>query len=688
MRTLHSTEWSRSVYSAVWTCRTCSDAISSFSDANEFDLHLKTSHGGLTEIQKTARIKRSKSRALREPWICPLCECVPPKLSKIQNRDQDLEAHTLFGRHVGAHTKALSLLAFRFFPSTQESSADNEGSFDDKGSVEALLPNDDHPSTSKIYGATSTRSSIESTTFQDVPIDDRRHDEQHRRSSDGENVEASPPPLQNSGSWGFLPTFKGLNEENVPLQEPDAELEDVIEQKKEDPRVDNLEIPQRGSLVHPGEHASSDLSVEAHDQPVHIQVWEDGFTVGSGPLHLIHDGHNGEVVRSLDKGQAFSMTLVPADWPDIDSRIVITRHSRPYNTKQQSKGERASRVKLPYVAPSARRRKVPILRSIVETYEDRIQPAKPIFHDPDPNQIDDDSGSSTSVESSYGFESTSTGRRTISTARTKLDDEDTYQPAKQSQADHDQVIEDSGSSISAETYHRLERISQRVVRSGITTSVSSVLGTTLDVLGWIELEVYARHGDGEYLQSDFCLSVFRQIEEYLRLVLEQSTYEPNPFLAKDDNELHALLWDYLRFLDWIHDYFKSSESVHSPWLRRAPETFKFWCPLCAIEPFSRLAGYSDHMGTLHAGFPSYEPWLSLGRYTTRGPVTGAGGQGEHVTRTGENAVFGGKNLLNLFCDAFGSVCESEMSLKSSMEEMMTIDDVAELELRDVSTVHQ
>jgi hypothetical protein len=628
MKTFHSTEWSRSVYSTLWICRICSDGSLSFSDAKEFELHLGTSHGTLTEIQKTVRIKRSKTRALRDQWICPLCECVPPQLSKIQNRNQDPEIHTHFGRHVAAHTKALSLLAFRFLPWTQDHSAHDDESSDDNRSVEALLPNDDYERTLNIHSGTSRGSSIGSTAFQDIPIDDRGYDEPRGISNDGENLETTPPPMQGSGSGGFLPTFRDLEEQDASPQEPDVEpqqqisealsttwdalmwidnaflndyymtpsigvdivtvrfefqlikdslmaiqhiqqrspsdilptsvnddniilrlreyiklvnwyrrlvdwisqylwnsdladkplfkylprtpegywlwcpfcdressysstsitdcrthiathhqgtlppepwtslartrpprrygdhyeddpqirltlLSDLLrsiaayreefeglsmsnsevsqktkdevtqaesikstgdapiitEGKQEDLEVKILDIPQRESMLLPRERALSDLSVSARNRPPHtIGLWPDGFTVDNGPLHLIGEGQNREIIDSLDQGRAFSKAVLaslPPDWPDLDSTIVISRQRRPPSIKQQSKRRLILPWDPPYINPSPGHLAIPRVSTNLDD-EDKLLPGKQTQADID--QVDDSTGSSTSVE--------------------------------------------------------------------------------------------------------------------------------------------------------------------------------------------------------------------------------------------------------------------------------------------------
>jgi hypothetical protein len=91
------------------------------------------------------------------------------------------------------------------------------------------------------------------------------------------------------------------------------------------------------------------------------------------------------------------------------------------------------------------------------------------------------------------------------------------------------------------------------------------------------------------------------------------------------------------------------------------------------------------MPTFHTGFPPYQPWISLRRRQTTGGITAGPGELD-PTSGGQPVLFRGKNLLTSFCDAFRSMCGHGLSLDSFAEEMTTVEDVAELELRRASTV--
>lgn len=862
MKTFHSTEWSRSIYSTLWICRSCPDGSSSFSDAKEFELHLGTSHGTLTETQKSVRIKRSKTRALRDQWICPLCECIPPTLSKIQLRDQDPQALTHFSRHVAAHTKGLSLLAFRFLPSTQEHGVDDGDSSDNNESIKALLPIDDYQSTFKLHGETSRGSSMGSTAFEDNPSQDRGSDEPLGISNHSNNLDATVPPMQDSGSWGFLPTFRDLEDNDVSPLQPDADpqqqvdealkttldaltwindifpnnehaklcigvdiatvqskfsqildllrilqdiqqrspseilpasgvgdiatlhLEDYInlvnwyvrlidwisqylllsdlaakplfrwpsrtpegywlwcpfcereslynsnsitdfkthigsqhketlppkpwaslgwcwppewsgdqdaadpqirltlvndflrsiasyrglieglpvlksevaqknkdelseaepskaardapaitEVKQEEVEVENLDIPQRGSRFRPKGRILPDVSVNAKNRPLHtIGLWSDGFTVDNGPLHLIGESRNRDIIDCLDRGSAFPKAVLaslPPDWPNLDSVVAITRHRRPHKRKQQPKGKLIVPHDSPDINPSTALPPIPIITVDLDDKDD-LQPKEP-------DEADYSTGSSTSAETIRGFE------------------------------------------LQGASAFPVRRFGP--LRTGIVDSTLFALETTLYVLGWIELDLYAKHGNGEHLQSDFFLPVFREIEGHLRHLREQHIGQTPASL--NDNHLQMILWHYLDFIGWIHAYFEDSENVHFPWVRRAPEPFPFWCPLCESQSFYLLIDYSDHMATLHDAFPPYQPWMTLGRDQTEGGLSFAP---ETLETTDQPVLFRGKSLLAWFCGAFKSMCDNEVALDLLMEEMMrTVDDVAEAESRAVST---
>jgi hypothetical protein len=82
-------------------------------------------------------------------------------------------------------------------------------------------------------------------------------------------------------------------------------------------------------------------------------------------------------------------------------------------------------------------------------------------------------------------------------------------------------------------------------------SISDAVETTLYFLGWIQLDLYAEDGDGEYLQSNFFLPVLREIKRCLRRAQGQPIQIPP--ISIDDYKMMPR--DYLRFIGWIYVYF-------------------------------------------------------------------------------------------------------------------------------------
>ena len=189
----------------MWMCQLCSSQQPPFSERGEFELHLIASHGNLTQTQRIAHTKRSKTKALRDRWVCPLCECVPPKLSKINPQEQDEEARTLFERHVGSHTKALSLYSFRFLPSRDEGDDTSGNPSDGNVSVEALLPDIDQQN-SREESHKASSGGPGSDLFQDIPMTDRIYEEPATRNDE----DLEPPKLSKFESWDFVPNFQHL----------------------------------------------------------------------------------------------------------------------------------------------------------------------------------------------------------------------------------------------------------------------------------------------------------------------------------------------------------------------------------------------------------------------------------------------------------------------------------------------
>ncbi|EXJ91763.1 hypothetical protein A1O3_00313 [Capronia epimyces CBS 606.96] len=207
----HPPEWPRSIHGTVWVCNMCSEPPPLFNGAAEFELHMSSTHGDLTKSQKFVRTKRSRTRALRDQWVCPLCDCIPSKLSKISPNEQDTEARAVFEKHIGSHLKALSLLSFRFHSSEQDDGDLSGVSTTENVSTEAILPEADEPESWKDSHIPSSGGTLYRDTS---PVQWMTKDEE----------DLEPPQLPGSGSWDFMPNFEYLPTPDIPL--PGTRLDD------------------------------------------------------------------------------------------------------------------------------------------------------------------------------------------------------------------------------------------------------------------------------------------------------------------------------------------------------------------------------------------------------------------------------------------------------------------------------
>jgi nucleoside phosphorylase len=115
MQMRHSINWSEKIHTKRWYCDL--DHPEPRSEPPEFDEmaafvnHLQTDHGGkLTQSQLQGRIRRNQRIATRDPFVCPLCDCVPPDIKKrIGERP-----YKFLWEHIAEHLKSLAFLSLSY----------------------------------------------------------------------------------------------------------------------------------------------------------------------------------------------------------------------------------------------------------------------------------------------------------------------------------------------------------------------------------------------------------------------------------------------------------------------------------------------------------------------------------------------------------------------------------------------
>jgi hypothetical protein len=192
----------------TWFCDIGHDQRQLFSDKADFEAHTRASHGNLTASQLIARTKRSKNVASREPFTCPLCECVPPKLAVIYPQQRLEEVSALLGKHVAFHIKALSLLCFRLLPYYGEGEDIHENS---SNLLEDMSMDIQHELSGSEQRMELSSDVGLSESFEDIPVTDRYTNE---AISIEDVIGHATPELADPERWTFLPAFDYLSNTN------------------------------------------------------------------------------------------------------------------------------------------------------------------------------------------------------------------------------------------------------------------------------------------------------------------------------------------------------------------------------------------------------------------------------------------------------------------------------------------
>ena len=120
METNHPKDWLRKVHTIVWYCDIDHDEPLTFDTENAWRSHMKdlTLHPKRqlkvpTQTQLDALSPRKQQAAPRDPYVCPLCEQVPPKVRPLieKSASDPVELEAQVGSHVADHLKTLALMA-------------------------------------------------------------------------------------------------------------------------------------------------------------------------------------------------------------------------------------------------------------------------------------------------------------------------------------------------------------------------------------------------------------------------------------------------------------------------------------------------------------------------------------------------------------------------------------------------
>ncbi|KAL3952899.1 hypothetical protein ACCO45_012842 [Purpureocillium lilacinum] len=131
MESVHSKEWVRKVHTTVWYCDIDHDVVETFETEVLWRKHMQdlASHPKLvlaapTQAQLDALSPRKQQIALRDTFVCPLCEQIPNRIRPLLEKGcaDPTDMYNFVVDHVANHLKSLALMAL---PCLQGAAQDN-----------------------------------------------------------------------------------------------------------------------------------------------------------------------------------------------------------------------------------------------------------------------------------------------------------------------------------------------------------------------------------------------------------------------------------------------------------------------------------------------------------------------------------------------------------------------------------
>ncbi|KAL5358300.1 hypothetical protein BJX96DRAFT_163655 [Aspergillus floccosus] len=111
MQTRHSMTWTQKVHTEKWYCGIGHSDALEFEEKVSFLAHLQAEHGEtLSKSQLQGRARRNRTVAYRNPFICPLCDCVPEALVPYVSE----RPHKQLSEHIAQHLKSLAFLSLSY----------------------------------------------------------------------------------------------------------------------------------------------------------------------------------------------------------------------------------------------------------------------------------------------------------------------------------------------------------------------------------------------------------------------------------------------------------------------------------------------------------------------------------------------------------------------------------------------
>ncbi|RMJ18660.1 hypothetical protein CDV36_001592 [Fusarium kuroshium] len=185
MQTRHTLEWAQKIHTEVWQCDIGHSEAKYFDQKDHYLGHLKKEHDGqFTSSQIQGRARRNKKTATREPFVCPLCDCIPDGIEHIVHE----KPYSKLTTHIRRHLKYISFFSLSYL----------DVDFGDSGSITGSSSDDNEKRAS--------RSSHSLIRLKDVSLSDIPETEIIGRSRmvQGEVFLDVPLDVDHS-DWSFIP---------------------------------------------------------------------------------------------------------------------------------------------------------------------------------------------------------------------------------------------------------------------------------------------------------------------------------------------------------------------------------------------------------------------------------------------------------------------------------------------------
>jgi hypothetical protein len=299
MQTRHNMTWAQKVHTERWYCDIDHENPEQFEFLEKSQLldHLETKHGGqLTKSKLQGRARRNRRIATREPFVCPLCDCVPEDI-KPQLHEKPYKQ---LSQHIGRHLKSLAFLSLSYM----------ENDSKDKQSLAESSHKTTGEGDSRLSKGSLKNRYLESV--EDIPKTQTMPDGARKIEGNEWQQEfpGEPPPPNEPEYWDFLPPkdleidFEMLK---THLQRRDSvsssDLSDLLEA---DQRLEVLPDPRR--------YVSDSRITEVYRPPNGCEV----------DIVLVHGlGSNPEKTWTAKNGVFWPKDLLPTAIKSATARILV-----------------------------------------------------------------------------------------------------------------------------------------------------------------------------------------------------------------------------------------------------------------------------------------------------------------------------------------------------------------------------